>query len=441
MRKEMVLRFVAIGCVALVLLVVLAAIGGLATERSCRSYGVQLDIASSYAGEQEIVGPIVAVHYRERWTERRYNKEKDTWYDEKMAADRIEWVFPGRFEYDGELNVEERKRGIFKANVFQSTGVASGTFEFPAYKTLGTRAGSTIELVGAEATLSVSDARGITHTPVFKWDGVELEVAADSTPTGDGVRIALPDAKDLFERRFSFELKLAAHGVGRIAFTPIGAENRISLMSEWPHPSFMGDFLPTARSVSADGFSAEWNVNGIASSARRDIERGRSDPQSLGVELIDPVNVYSRTDRALKYGFLFIFITFAAFFLFEMLAALKIHPVQYGFVGFAQALFFLLLLSLSEHIHFGLSYLIASLATSGLIAFYLVQVLKGTNRGLAFGGLLALLYGVLYALLRSEDLALVAGSVLVFGLLALAMLVTRKIDWYALTAKPAEVGQ
>ena len=131
---------------------------------------------------------------------------------------------------------------------------------------------------------------------------------------------------------------------------------------------------------------------------------------------------------------MFIGITFAAFFLFEILRLLRVHPVQYGFVGFAQAVFFLLLLGLSEHIPFGVSYLAAFAATCSLLTVYVGSILNGVKRGLGFGGLLALLYAALYGLLQSEDHALVAGSVLIFGLLAAVMLLTRNVDWYALTA-------
>jgi inner membrane protein len=175
----------------------------------------------------------------------------------------------------------------------------------------------------------------------------------------------------------------------------------------------------------------------MACSAQQQMDKGQfGSTQSLGVDLINPIDVYPMTDRALKYGFLFIFITFAAFFLFELIRQLKIHPVQYGFVGLAQAIFFLLLLSLSEHIGFGISYLIATAATVAVITIYLCGVLKGLGRGITFGGILALLYGALFGLLKSEDFALVAGAVLLFALLAGVMLLTRNINWYALTAKP-----
>jgi inner membrane protein len=217
---------------------------------------------------------------------------------------------------------------------------------------------------------------------------------------------------------------------------PIGSENRIRLESSWPHPSFIGDFLATDRTVSDGGFDAAWNVNSLACSARQDVDAGKPNAtQYLGVALIDPINPYPLTDRALKYGFLFIFITFAAFFLFELVKQLRIHPIQYGFVGLAQAIFFLLLLSLSEHLGFGLSYFAASAATICVICIYLCSVLKGLKRGLLFGAMLGVLYGALYGLLLSEDHALVAGSALLFGLLALAMMATRKLDWYALSER------
>ena len=150
---------------------------------------------------------------------------------------------------------------------------------------------------------------------------------------------------------------------------------------------------------------------------------------------MDPVNPYPMTDRALKYGFLFIFLTFASFFLFELIRQLQIHPIQYGFIGLAQALFFLLLLSLSEHIGFGWSYLLSTTATILVITSYLCSVLKSLRRGIIFGGMLGFLYAALFGLLQSEDHALVAGSTLLFGLLTCVMILTRNIDWYALGSK------
>jgi inner membrane protein len=418
------------------MLVALASIGGITRERKQRLQGVQQNIAESYAGQQRIVGPVFDLEYRESWTENFYNKEKDSWYDKKLAMVRKSMVYPKRLDYEGSLQVQERYRGIFKAHVYQSDGRIEGTVDFPEKETLHTEPNSTVEILSIKACLIVSDPRGISTEPVFEWKDGTLEIKPGSSLDlyGSGVHMELPDAETLLGNTVGFTMDLQVHGMKQFKFVPIGSNNRIQLKSPWPHPSFVGDFLATDRTVSDDGFTAEWNVNGLACSAQQDMDAGRfGQLQHLGVDLIDPVNPYPLTDRALKYGFLFIFITFAAFFLFELVKQLKIHPIQYGFVGLAQALFFLLLLSLSEHIGFGWSYLAASAATIGVITLYLCSVLKGFLRGTGFGGVLALLYAALYGLLQSEDHALVAGSMLLFGLTALVMMLTRKVDWYALS--------
>jgi inner membrane protein len=225
----------------------------------------------------------------------------------------------------------------------------------------------------------------------------------------------------------------------RFEVVPIASENRLRLESTCPHPSFIGEFLATTRTIRDDGFTAEWAVNGLASSARQHFgSAGSASLQTMGVDFIDPVSPYPMTDRALKYGFLFIFLTFAAFFLLELIRELQIHPIQYGFVGLAQAIFFLLMLSLSEHIRFGAAYLIATCACCGIITFYLTGVLGNRIHGLAFGGFLGLLYATLFGLLQSEDHALMAGSVLLFVLLSAVMLFTRSINWYELGNRKGE---
>jgi inner membrane protein len=148
---------------------------------------------------------------------------------------------------------------------------------------------------------------------------------------------------------------------------------------------------------------------------------------------MEPINIYSLSDRATKYGFLFVCLTFAAIFLFEILKSLAIHPAQYALVGLALAMFFLLLLSLSEHMDFLVAYLIATTACVTLIGIYLSAVLHSGKRGFAAGAMLAGLFGSLYGLLESEDNALMLGSLLLFVLLSLAMLTTRRLDWYRLS--------
>nr|MBP8615261.1 inner membrane CreD family protein [Thermomonas sp.] len=202
---------------------------------------------------------------------------------------------------------------------------------------------------------------------------------------------------------------------------------------------------------------AEWDVSSLASNAQAQYREGgaamgKATPapghdgvaaaveasasiDRVGLSLVEPVNLYSKVDRASKYGLLFVLLTFVGFFLFETIKQLPIHPIQYALVGLALAIFFLLLLSLSEHIAFGLAYSAAALACIGLIGYYVGHVLRSRTRGMGFAAMLGLLYAALYGLLMSEDNALVLGAGLLFVVLAAIMVATRKVDWYQVGAR------
>jgi inner membrane protein len=214
------------------------------------------------------------------------------------------------------------------------------------------------------------------------------------------------------------------------------------MRADWPHPSFQGRFLPAAHEITSEGFRASWKISRLAAQGAAEgpncaFPCNRMAEQ-ISVSLIEPVGLYQQLERTSKYGFLFIGLTFAAFLLFELLRRLAIHPVQYALVGLALAMFFLLLTALSEHIDFAAAYAIATLACVGLISIYLVWVLRSVRSALAFGGALGALYAMLYALLKAEDHSLLGGTLLLFGLLAIVMIATRRVDWYVFTAKPLE---
>lgn len=217
---------------------------------------------------------------------------------------------------------------------------------------------------------------------------------------------------------------------------PIAENNVINLQSSWQHPHFGGSFLPdpTTQKISPAGFQAQWAVSSLSSSNLESGER-KNELETLNIGFVEPINVYSQADRATKYGLLFIGLTFAGFFIFEILKQLRIHLAQYTFVGLAMALFYLLLISQSEHISFAAAYFSASLACVSLLGYYLSYVLKSKTNGMLFAGLLTSLYDALYAILASEDNALLMGSLLVFGLLAVTMVITRKVDWYQISVK------
>jgi inner membrane protein len=244
------------------------------------------------------------------------------------------------------------------------------------------------------------------------------------------------------------QLEMAIAGTQSLGIVPVADSNRIELQSGWPHPQFSGRFLPNQRSIGDDGFRASWNISSLASAAQSqvldpsierltpragEVEQGTG-VDSVTVALVDPVDVYTQVDRASKYGILFVLLTFVGFALFELVKQLRIHPLQYLLVGLALAIFFLLLLGLSEHMAFWQAYVLAAAACIGLQFVYLSGVLRGWWRAGAFATMLTALYGALYSLLVSEDNALLMGSLLLFGILAVVMLVTRRIDWYERSA-------
>jgi len=280
--------------------------------------------------------------------------------------------------------------------------------------------------------------RGLAGEPVLSVNGSNLRLQNDSgslAAVSPGLHAELPALVDtqsgMLPGLQSVDMNLQLAGTRALSVVPIGDNNQVALRSAWPHPAFSGDFLPTERQVDSGGFSAQWMLSALATGAQAQLQ-DKASLDALRVDLVDPVDVYTQADRASKYGILFVLLTFTGFVLLELIRGLRIHPVQYLLVGLALAIFFLLLLSLSEHIAFWQAYLVAAAACIGLQFFYLLGVLRSRALAASFATLLTALYGVLYSLLASEDNALLMGSLLLFGILAVIMWLTRRLDWYAL---------
>jgi inner membrane protein len=295
-------------------------------------------------------------------------------------------------------------------------------------------------------SFSMADVRGLVGSPSLQLEGKALALRQGNGGhrAGRGLHAMLAEPAKAGQRlRLALRFDSRLGGTESLQVVPLGDSNRIALRSSWPHPQFAGRFLPHAREIGARGFRASWDVSSLASASQAQYAQGVEDTalETLQLGLVDPVNVYSQADRASKYGILFVLLTFVAFFMFELLKRLPIHPIQYGLVGLSLAIFFLLLLSLSEHLAFWIAYLVASLACIGLLGVYLGAVLRSARRGLGFAAGLTLLYAALYGLLVSEDNALVLGSLMLFAILATLMLATRRVDWYApASAEQADAG-
>ena len=289
--------------------------------------------------------------------------------------------------------------------------------------------------------VAVSDPRGIRSVSPLRWGDGTLAFASGGSDADPRFALQAPAGAYASQRAgqaFPFRFTIELVGTTRFGVAPVGDATLFRLASSWPHPSFTGAWLPDARTITADGFEATWRTTHFATggqAAWQKQARGGelfTSARAAGVALFDPVNVYALAHRATEYGFLFVLFTFAGLALAEVMAGVRLHAIQYALVGSALAVFFLLLIALAEHTSFATAYAAAAAACVVLLAVYLRHPLGTLARTLAFFALFVLMYGTLYMLLLSEDHALLTGSLLVFGVLAIVMLATRRLDWTAL---------
>lgn len=429
MQKAWLWKALIVGALALLLLIPLAMIQGQVEARHARQMKATAEIEELTAGEQQLVGPLLVVSYLEETV----SQEKNEKTGEVRALSR--WkkghriLVPHTLDMACEAQVKERHRGLFKAQAYEIDGVLRGEFRIP--KGFGLEEGRKVQPGWAHVVVGLSDLRGIRQSPVLRWGGAPFEFKPGTAYDilKQGIQADLGPAGALEGRTIPFELPLALKGAQSFSVAPAAETTRVRMRSAWPTPSFQGRFAAT-HAEDARGFEASWEVLHLSRNLGRILDGKGDTPESFGVAFIKGVNVYLQSERAVKYGFLFVGLVFAAFFFFELLRRLPIHPIQYLLVGFALALFFLLLLSLSERLPFALAYGAASGACTGLIGVYLVHVLRSPRRGWGFAGALVLLFAVLYGLLSSEDNALLMGSLVLFLGLAALMLGTRRVDWY-----------
>ncbi|MBK8726995.1 MAG: cell envelope integrity protein CreD [Holophagaceae bacterium] len=436
MRWMLLVKSFVIGFISLVLLIPLFMVLGLVETRNVRNQQVRQNVAASAAGRQQLVGPLLVATYKERitWEEKEEKTGKTT--------PRVEWrhrskvLVPKELQIKGEAKVEERHRGLYKAQLFHLNAKLSGVFALPADLGLPLKSPD-FEPGRVTLVLGLSDLRGIRNRPVLAWGGGthDFEPGEDCEVVPSGIRVELGPLAASAAHEVSFEIPLELTGSEDLSIAPVAENTQVTLRSDWTSPSFAGRFLPVRHEITDKGFEATWQVFHLARNLDAIIKHEGAAPteECFSVAFLEPVNVYLQSERAVKYGFLFVGLTFGAFFLFELLKGLRIHPVQYFLVGLALAMFFLLLISLTEHLAFLTAYLVSAGACVVLIGAYLVHALSSKLRGLGFAGGLALLYAALYGLLASEDNALLLGAALLFLALGVVMMATRKLDWYGLS--------
>jgi inner membrane protein len=403
------------------------------TERAQRRGSVIDEVSATWGGVQTVGGPVLTVPYRYSWVEA----------DGKLRWGTAQAFFlPEVLDIKGTMEPQLLERGLFEVIVYKAHLTLTGRFVRPDFT--GIKPGPA-EPVWEDAAVSigVADPRGIARRVGLKWNGADVALMPGSESVGlfvSGLHGAVAGLADR-PGAIPFALDLDVNGSRELKMLPAGSETTVQLTSTWPHPSFVGAPLPVFREASRAGFTGRWNVPYFGrgypprwTSVGLDAAqvKSRADASAVGVSLLQPVDIYQQAERAVKYAALFIVMTFVVFFLWEIVRSRLLHPIQYLFVGFAMCVFYLLLVSISEHTGFDFAYASAAGATTLLIASYSVYVLGGVVEGAFMGLGLVALYGFLYLLLRLEDYALLAGSIGLFAMLALLMYATRRVNWYEL---------
>ncbi len=411
-------KVMAIGVLTLLLLKPVTMIESLIQERETRQKQVVTEISSKWGREQTITGPVISIPYKATNGSLLYMH-----------------FLPENLHIAATVHPEERYRGIFKAVLYQAELVVTGSFPYPQVEELKIPRND-IEWSGASIALGVSDVRGIR-------DQVRATVNDTGTlmnpglPTTDLMSSGVSGSIDLDRRtkEYAFKFVLNVTGSERISFVPLGKSTTVALSSEWPNPSFDGAFLPENRDIRGKSFDATWKILDLNRDYpqywKGNTYRKQAQSSSFGVGLFSPVDFYQKSMRTTKYAILFVALTFVAFFASELVVRVRLHPIQYLLIGLAITTFYTLLISLSEHICFGAAYAVSSVAVVALVTVYAAGILKSRRFAMIVGGVLSIVYAYLYWVLQMVDYAFVVGSVGLFAVLGAIMLLTRKIDWYA----------
>ena len=399
-------------------------------ERQERAGQAVTDIESSWGRAQNVSGIFLFVPY-------------DAPVSETFGAGTISMirrntgvVLPARAQYSAAVRTETRSRGIYDVTVYTTDLTIDADFDASDIAELAPP-GATVLWNEAVAVVGVSDVRGFQQNPT-------LSVAGTAVPFLPGPGPSSPDAKFASIHAplslmgppdgLALQTTLTLRGSSQLAFAPVGKDTTARVQSEWPHPSFFGSFLPTQRQVGTNGFDVSWNIpylaRGFGQVFAGTAALSTISEAQFGVRFYRPVDFYQLVSRSLKYAVLFVGLAFLSFFVVELLTGGRLHAVQYALIGAAQVLFYLLLLSIAEHLGFEAAYAIASSATIGLTTAYAASAFGSRKQAGILLAVLSVQYGALYSLLQVEDYALLLGSALLFAVLAVVMYLTRNLNWY-----------
>lgn len=433
-------RSLFIAALALALLVPLGFVHEIVNERSALRRQAVNDIAGLWGQAQTINGPALIIPYILEYT----YKESVENADGKIVTESRKgrrWehrlFLPADLLFEAKLDPQVRHRGIYEYVVYTSSVEVSGTFRLPEPAAFGENV-VRIAWDSAWLALGITDLRAITGVNTLTFDGKDCAAYNPGTGLGDllgpGFQGPVPLAAADAGTERAFALSLTLNGSGGMFFTPVGETTRIRVSGDWPHPKFSGCLLPVTRKISDNDFSAEWVVphlsrtypqSGIVS--EEDYKPGDITGFTAGVDLFEVVSLYSQVNRAVKYGLLFIGLTYTALLAFELVRGKRLHLMQYALVGLAMTIFYLVLLSLAEHTSFLTAFITASAVCILMNSLYVAAAVRSGRQGLVVAAMLSALYLLLYTLLQMEEYALIIGTGMVLLVLGILMWLTRHL--------------
>jgi inner membrane protein len=436
-------------------LIPVAMIRSLIGERSHRADEVEESIMEAWGSQFMLYGPVIRIPVIER-EEVRTKTEKEGEKIEIITRNYTLWITPKDVTISADFSAQKKRRGIFSVALFSGNVSLSGNFSYERAKD-ALKQNQTLYPEQAEIIIGLATQKGIRRVIKADWNGSELffkpgnrnfpisySSSRKITRTlegGNGVNALSPfNAAGIN----TFDIQFAVQGGKAIRVIPIGETTQVHIQTNWPSPSFQGGFLPANYTLSENGFDAEWEISYLSRSiplywinSERDEYESKSDwiNEFFGVDFFKPLDHYALNTRAVKYAILFLIIPFLTLFFLEVFSQKSIHPAQYLLSGLANVIFYLLLLSISEHLSFSVSYLIASAALTCMMTLYARSLLETWTSSAYMGLVMALLYLIMYLTLNAEDWALLIGSIAAFVITGVVMFLTRKLDWSNLNIK------
>jgi inner membrane protein len=426
--KSVCLRAFMMALLTLILMIPIQMIDGVIRQRQATRSEAQNDVTSSWGGQQHLRGPWISIPYTHRWLET-FQRGGQT---ETLSREEKRWAtfLPESLHTDGDVNNEIRKRGIYQVPLYTGTFRVSGSFNKPD---LGQWGVSPEDIHWDEATLSLalSDAKGIVQQTSIRWQDETLPLIpglASHPSEGSGIHAKL--GNPLQEPTYTFSMVLHLRGSQALTFSPMGKDTQLELRSNWPDPSFQGGWLPVHYEGTEEGFQASWTIPYLSRNLAQQWPQESAMLEAIhsisyGMTFLPPIDPYRMGLRSVKYALLFISLSYLVFWLMEVLHPTRIHPVQYLLIGAGICLFYLLELSLAEHVGFFIAYSAASMCITLMVGLYTWSVLKSLPKAWTISGVLCGLYGSLYIVLKSQDHALLIGSIGLVVALGSTMYLTR----------------